>query len=210
MRVRPVAKVLVVLVLMGCVAGISWAWGSGFRVYSVRSSSMEPAYRYGDAVVVMPIVDAVHVGDVINFHNPIDQQMVTRRVVSIAGDRISTKADANLLADNWTITPRLVVGRVVTRAPFVGYVMLFWKQSVGLGGLVALALAGLLLYQIASPKKKDESTITIPTSVPLYVARPQPKGVEYAITQDEHGRRHVLAVSRQNGEQSKSRQRMKR
>jgi signal peptidase I len=193
---------------MGCVAGISWAWGSGYRVYAVRSSSMEPAYRYGDAVVVKPVGDALRAGDVINFHNPIDQQMITRRVVSIEGDRISTKADDNDLADNWTITPRLIVGRVVTRAPFVGYVMVFLKQSVGLGGFVALALAALLLYQIAFPEKKEGTTITIPTSVPLYVARPQPKGVEYAITQDEHGRRHVLAVSRQNGEQSKPRRRV--
>jgi len=208
MRVRPVAKVLVVLALMGCVAAISWAWGSGYRVYSVRSSSMEPAYRYGDAVVVKPIGDNLATGDVVNFHNPIDQQMITRRVLSIKGDQITTKADRNDLADSWVITPRLIVGRVVTRAPFVGYVMLFFKQSVGLGGLVALALAGLLLYQIAFPEKKEETTITIPTSVPLYVARPQAKGVEYAVTQDEHGRRHVLAVSRQNGELSKPRQRV--
>ncbi len=208
MRVRPIAKVLMVLTLMGCVAGISWAWGSGYRVYSVRSSSMEPAYRYGDAVVVKPVGDAVRTGDAITFHNPIDQQMITRRVVAIEGGRISTKADDNELPDNWTITPRLVAGRVVARVPFVGYVMVFLKQSVGLGGLVALALAGLLLYQIAFPEKKEDTTITIPTTVPLYVARPQPKGVEYAITQDEHGRRHVLAVSRQNGEQSKPRQRV--
>lgn len=208
MRVRPVAKVLMVLILMGCVAGVSWAWGSGYRVYSVRSSSMEPAYRYGDAVVVKPVGDALRAGDVINFRNPIDQQMVTRRVVAIESGRISTKADGNDLADNWTITPRLVVGRVVARAPFVGYAMVFLKQSVGLGGLVALALAGLLLYQIAFPEKKEDPTITIPTAVPLYVARPVPKGVEYAITQDEHGRRHVLAVSRQHGEQPKPRQRV--
>jgi signal peptidase I len=208
MRVRPIAKVLMVLTLMGCVAGISWAWGSGYRVYSVRSSSMQPAYHYGDAVVVKPIGDAVRTGDVINFHNPIDQQMITRRVVSIEGDRISTKADGNDLADNWTITRRLIVGRVVARAPFVGYAMVFLKQSVGLGGLVALVLAGLLLYQITFPEKKEDTTITIPTSVPLYFARPEPKGVEYAITQDEHGRRHVLAVSRQNGEQPKPRQRV--
>lgn len=208
MRFRPVAKVLMVLALMGFVACISWAWGSGYRIYSVRSSSMEPAYRYGDAVVVKPIGNVLTAGDVINFHNPIDQQMITRRVVSIVGDRIVTKADANELPDNWTITPRLIVGRVVTRAPFVGYVMVFLKQSVGLGGLVALALAGLLLYQIAFPEKKEDTTITIPTSVPLYVARPQPKGVEYAITQDEHGRRHVLAVSRQTGDQPKPRQRL--
>ncbi|CAB4679414.1 unannotated protein [freshwater metagenome] len=73
---------------------------------------------------------------------------------------------------------------------------------------MALALAGLLLYQIAFPEKKEDPTITIPTAVPLYVARPVPKGVEYAITQDEHGRRHVLAVSRQHGEQPKPRQRV--
>jgi signal peptidase len=198
MRVRPILKFFMLLTLMGCVAVVAWAWGSGYRVYTVRTGSMEPAYHVGDAVLVRPIKRPAAPGEVITFRPSASIGLVTHRVVSVDGEHIVTKGDANETVDNWDVAPSMVVGRVVGRLPNFGYVFVFLKQSVGVGGLVASLLAILLLWQLCFPEQKEpEVTVTVASPVPLYVAKsPEPTGVEYAVTQDAFGRRHVLAVNR--------------
>ena len=196
MRVRPILKFFMIITLMCCVAVVAWAWGSGYRVYTVRTKSMEPAYHIGDAVLIRPTKRAVEPGDVITFRPSQSVGIVTRRVVSIEGEHIVTKGDNEQFVDAWDVTPAMIIGHVASRLPNVGYVFNFFKQTVGVTGLIAGVLAILLLWQLMFPEEKPDVTVTIPTRVPLYVSRtPRPSGPEYAVTQDEFGRRHVLAIA---------------
>ena len=49
---RQIIRALViagVVLFIGATATAGWAWHRGYRVYSVRTGSMEPAYHTGDA-----------------------------------------------------------------------------------------------------------------------------------------------------------------
>ncbi len=199
MSARPVVKFFVMLTLLGSVAVVAWAWGSGYRIYTVRTGSMEPSYHVGDAVLVRPIKGTTVAGQVITFRPSASVGLVTHRVVSVDGDHIVTKGDANDTADPWSVNSSMVQGRVVSRLPDFGYVFVFLKQSMGVGGLIASLLATLLLWQLCFPEEKEDPTVTMPAPVPLFVPRPPAVGTEYAVTQDASGRRHVLAVTRGDG-----------
>ncbi len=204
MRVRPILKFFMIMALMCFVAVVAWAWGSGYRVYSISTTSMEPAYHKGDAVLVRPRKRAVLPGDVITFRLSASSPVMTERVVSVDGEHIVTKGDNETAAAQTQVTPAMVIGHAVSRLPNVGYVFTFFKQSVGVTGLIAGVLAIILLWQICFPEEEPTVTVTVPSKLPLYASRPAPpSGTEYAVTQDAFGRRHVLAVSRRDTSGSK-------
>ena len=81
----------------------------GWRVDTVLSGSMEPAFGAGDAVVIRDVDPTkVKVGDIITYRNPGNESViVSHRVVDIEqGSRLAfaTKGDANGEADNYKCT----------------------------------------------------------------------------------------------------------
>jgi len=124
----------------------------GYRPLIVRSGSMEPALGVGDVVLVEDVkADQLVVGDITTIRDPsVVSDSLTHRVraVTIADGVLTliTRGDANTVSETFTVAPTAVVGRVVTRVPFVGTVVA-WAGSdsvrwlaAGMGAIAAAAV----------------------------------------------------------------------
>ena len=120
----------------------------GWRVDTVLSGSMAPAFGAGDAVVIQEVDPAaVKVGDIITYRGPDNSRtIVSHRVVDITQRPqpvFTTKGDANEEVDNYTVPAQNVIGVVKFSVPLVGYFANFAKTRTGL--IVLLIVPGLLV-----------------------------------------------------------------
>lgn len=119
----------------------------------VLSGSMEPELSVGDLLIVRER-DSYEVGDVVVYQT--GRTAVTHRIVSIEGDEVIAKGDANNVEDD-PITRAQIKGAVVCAIPLAGRVANAIKSP--LGTLCILALAVLLLersFHVDKQKDKDE------------------------------------------------------
>lgn len=143
--------------LMALVAGaVGYVLSTHERVYSVRTGSMTPYLRPGDAVVVRP-ASAYHVGDVVTFRPARGSSaVVTHRIVSIDGDAIRTKGDANRTPDTWSFSSRQIVGVVSHRLAHGGYVLVYFQQPEGIASVMTAMLSIVLLWGLCFPGPRDD------------------------------------------------------
>jgi signal peptidase len=142
MVARRAASILLIVVLGGCAALLV----SG-HLYIVRTASMTPAIRAGDAILARPVSHRPRVGDVVVYEA--QGQVVTHRVVEVTPEGVVTKGDANEAADPWVVMPSQIRGRMVMRLPYVGWVLAFLRHPVGWVLLVVVpAVAFVLLYGV--------------------------------------------------------------
>ncbi len=126
----------------------------GGRTLAVLSGSMEPTLHVGDLVVDRRIpATKIQVGDVVTFRSPEDSsKLITHRVrrVSLAPGtvRVTTKGDANLTVERWTIPADGTVGRAVTRVPRLGYLLVWTRTPAGRMLLIVLPACLLGLIQL--------------------------------------------------------------
>lgn len=111
----------------------------GFGTAVVLSGSMEPALSVGDLLIVVAYDDYA-VGDIVVFQD--GKSSITHRIVSIDGDNLVTRGEANNV-DDAPISGEQVKGKVVLAIPFVGYIANMIKTPIGT--LVIIALAVFLL-----------------------------------------------------------------
>jgi signal peptidase I len=134
--------------LAAVVLGAGVASLAGVRVLTVRSGSMEPSIRTGDAVVVHRIRPSeIRVGDVVTFTDPTaSARLITHRVraarLTSRHAHVTTKGDANTGVETWTMPARGELGLVRHRLPRAGYA-LAWSQSRS-GRLLLVVLPALL------------------------------------------------------------------
>jgi hypothetical protein len=77
-------------------------------------ASMNPLFRDGDIVKLVPYQGSeIQVGDVVAFGNPDGPGKVIHRVVAVGPGGILTKGDNLPRADDWTITPGDILGKIV-------------------------------------------------------------------------------------------------
>ena len=119
----------------------------GWRVDTVFSGSMEPELKVGGVVVTRPVeAEDIKVGDIITFHSPLNEELISHRVIAV-GDEASlhfqTKGDVNEDADPFVVPAQNVVGKVCLHIPYFGYVTQFVKTPLGL--LLTLCLPGLVI-----------------------------------------------------------------
>jgi signal peptidase I len=114
---------------------------AGYRLMVVRTGSMTPTLRAGDVVVSRYQPAArIRPGDIVTFHYPGLNAMVTHRVVSVrAGSSsvlVTTKGDANAAPEAWRVPPAKPVAKELFRVPLIpgGYAALV----VGLAAIGAL------------------------------------------------------------------------
>ena len=117
------------------------------RFQTVLSGSMRPTLSPGDVAITQGVpMGSVHVGDVIVFVPPTESHPVIHRITSLHDGVITTKGDANSVADPWHVT---LVGstayRLVAVVPFLGWLadlqrpaLLLAALLVGLGILLEL------------------------------------------------------------------------
>ena len=138
--------------IVGCLAITLVPILFGWRPYVVESGSMVPRIHIGDVVLASPVTDkATVLGRVIVFNSPSKKgEILTHRVIRISGDQLTTKGDANPIADTGKITMSDVrgLGRLLVR--WVG-LPLFWLQTrqwlLLLLFLASLWLAGLAVVR---------------------------------------------------------------
>lgn len=138
-----VVWVVVVLAVIGLSQGPRLA---GYRLFVVRSGSMEPAIPTGSAVLVRPVApETLRVGDVITFERSdagLAPIMVTHRIVEVAQVGppavFRTQGDANNAPDPTTVSFVGEGGKVEAHLPFVGYALNYTGQPA-----VRLALIGV-------------------------------------------------------------------
>lgn len=101
----------------------------GYSVFRVLTGSMEPTIPVDTMCVVkLCKTDAINEGDVISFYTQepeIYGSVVTHRAIEITTDAdgnrsITTKGDANPVADEYLVTDEYMVGKVIWTSRFWG------------------------------------------------------------------------------------------
>jgi signal peptidase len=134
--------VLIALLLIVSIFPIS----GNFRVLSVLSGSMEPAIHTGSVVVISP-ASSYKVGDVVTFGKiSKNSTPTTHRITAINGGKITTKGDANNVADSNTILPSDIAGKVRLAIPYAGYLVNSARKPVGFAILILIP-AVIIIYE---------------------------------------------------------------
>lgn len=136
---------------------------AGFKVFTVLSGSMEPAYHTGSVIYVKEVdYTQLQPGDVITF--AISEDMVaTHRIVGVVPDdedpsvlRFRTKGDANDSEDGTLVHYKNIVGSPVFTIPYLGYVASYIQSPPGSYIAIAGAAFILMLTFIPDLFAKDE------------------------------------------------------
>lgn len=121
----------------------------GYGIANVLSGSMEPTFSPGTLLLVKEEKD-IKTGDIVVYQS--GQSLVVHRVVSIDGDTVVTKGDANNTQDE-PFNRNQIKGIVIGWIPGVGNLVKFLKTPVGI--ILILVLAFFLLE--GSFRKKKET-----------------------------------------------------
>ena len=135
---------------------------AGWKLYGVKTPSMEPDYPVGSLVAVEKTdYDSLKVNDVITYKSGV--QVVTHRIVKLLPDTKSviTKGDRNNM-DDPSVNNENIIGRVKFSVPLAGYIVLFMNTRFGRIMTIIFVLAligGSIIYRMASREDdnpKDE------------------------------------------------------
>jgi signal peptidase len=124
----------------------------GFAQIIVVSGSMQPAIGVGDMLIVKE-QSSYQVSDIITYHS--NQNLITHRVVDVKNDVLTTRGDANNVADD-PVPLSAVEGKVVFLIPGAGNLILFLKSPLGI--LLMLALLFLMIeipFWVERHKQKE-------------------------------------------------------
>ncbi len=136
-----VALALLGVLVAGCLAG--------YRPLVEQSGSMRPAIDVGDLLIVRAVPAlSVHPGEVVSFKDPsLRGRLVTHRVIAVhsSGGRLqfSTKGDANVTPELWSVAREGTVSVVRARIPALGQAIA-WSEDT-LARTVVLSLLAFVL-----------------------------------------------------------------
>ena len=132
----------------------------GFKVFCIKTASMEPEYPVGALVLVKPTpFSELAGGDVISFNA--GGAIVTHRVTDIDSRKmlLYTKGDNNNTQDFAPVAYDNVIGRVVFCVKYVGYPVLFAQTKPGkiiLIDLIAILLLARIIFFFLSRRESEE------------------------------------------------------
>lgn len=132
------------------VGGDSMPMPFGVGVSIILSGSMEPELSVDDVIIVKE-QDAYSVGDMVVFQSHGD--MVVHRIISMDGDTVTTKGDANNSADE-PISLSDIKGGVTAVIPGMGKALRFIKSPYG---IIIVLGAALLLMELSFRREKKAS-----------------------------------------------------
>jgi signal peptidase len=122
---------IAIITFVGVLCLLHFIFGFGF--YVVKSGSMEPKIHVGDTIITMPFkgtsAGTLNIGDVISFQD--GKALTSHRIISINGDSIITKGDANEDADPRPVGIAQVKGIYLFKIPYIGYVSYFIHTKLG-------------------------------------------------------------------------------
>lgn len=139
------ALVVVYLIFISVVIIFSVDIFSPFHSFTNKSDSMNPVIDRGSITIVKGFSE-YRVGDAIAYYAQIDgrEEIITHRVTGIGGNVYTTKGDANEVADREIVKPRLVIGKVVSIIPYLGYLITFAKSLIGTWLLIIIPAAFII------------------------------------------------------------------
>lgn len=159
-KIWSVASTLLVVGFVLCALFLMGSRILGYKVYTVISGSMEPAYRVGDLLYVKKVdVNTISVGDPITFVLNENLVVATHRVVRIDAENqhFYTKGDANGTEDGEPVHFNNVIGVPQFRIPKLGYVSDFIQNPPGVYFAVgAGAVLTVLIFLPESGRKRKE------------------------------------------------------
>ncbi len=124
----------------------------GIGVSVVQTGSMEPTFKKGDMLFINKS-DDLNEGDVVVYKT--GNILVVHRIVSIDGDEIITKGDANNIADS-PITKADVKGKVTGKISNVGTIIDALRSPIGI--ICVMSISVVLLIMSFKTSDKDETT----------------------------------------------------
>ena len=140
--------------------GVGVATKLGYlHIQTVLSNSMQPTFSAGDVVVTQAIpLASVQVGDVITFVPPDSTRALIHRVTAIRNGLITTRGDANNVADPWEVKlagPNAY--RLAVVVPFIGWLTELQRPALLLGGLLmGLAVLIELRKEVRARKMRSQ------------------------------------------------------
>jgi signal peptidase I len=155
--------VWMVSIMLGLiVAALAFVFFSpDYSLYIVRSGSMEPAFNVGDVVIAGPLGSGgIKPGVIVTY--AIGKNLITHRVLSIDGNTLITKGDANENPDPIPVQFSQVKSLYLFRIPYIGYVAGFvrtrpgWLLTIILPSLI---LVGFIAKDIVKEALKDEKCV---------------------------------------------------
>ncbi|KKR33827.1 MAG: Type I signal peptidase [Candidatus Gottesmanbacteria bacterium GW2011_GWC2_39_8] len=110
---------------------------------------MNPSINEG-SVIIVKRSEVYQPGDIISYYGKIDgkETIITHRIMRIGGNVYLTKGDANQAYDDKIILPRLVIGRVIFIIPYIGYILSFAKNGLGLWLSVLLPAFVIIIIEL--------------------------------------------------------------
>ena len=128
----------------------------GYSLYIVRSESMKPAIKLGDAIIAGPVGGPlngeIRPGTIVTYKH--SKELITHRVINIDGERLITKGDATEEADPWKVTMADVQSVYLFKIPYLGFIINFTKSKLGYF-LVILAPATVLVALLVKDILKE-------------------------------------------------------
>lgn len=149
----PILAVLMTVIVLFCF---------GIRPYITMSGSMEPAIHTGSVCFVNTKADYqdIHEGDIIAYELATGG-LVTHRVITIDGDMMETKGDANEMSDGFAVTEGNFHGKTLFSIPKVGYALKtlsgMMKNPAYIAIAVVIVLAVFLVGRVDRFYEKKEA-----------------------------------------------------
>jgi signal peptidase len=176
-----VKTVILAVIIIGGVMGFWLGLKAGLRteypLLTVASGSMVPTLNVGDLIAVQGVENASELnvapkpdGEIIVFRSPrVEGELIVHRAIYkefSADDRLwyfRTQGDANFGPDNWfgsdtrngMISQNRLVGRVVGKAPLIGYIPLYIRTREGIILVVILIIIILMAEYLPVLLKKQ-------------------------------------------------------
>jgi len=173
--------VILAVIIIGGVMGFWLGLKAGLRteypLLTVASGSMVPTLNVGDLIAVQGVENASALnaapkpdGEIIVFRSPrIEGELIVHRAIYKEfneDDRLwyfRTQGDANFGPDNWfgsetwngMISQNRIIGKVIGKAPLVGYIPLYIRTREGIILIVILIVLILMAEYLPVLLKKQ-------------------------------------------------------
>ena len=141
------------VVLVGAMLIVSsFSITGNYKLFVVRSGSMEPNIPVGSVVFVKP-QQTYDVGNIITFgKNTKTEIPTTHRIVekhtATTPPTYLTKGDANGADDPREIEEREIIGQVIVSIPYIGYAVAVAKEPIGFTILIVVPAAIIIFDEL--------------------------------------------------------------
>lgn len=128
----------------------------GYRPMTILTGSMRPVLEPGDMIVARNVnPETIKKGDVLTYIVSKDT-LITHRVIEIVkrdeNILFRTKGDANNVEDDILISSDKILGTMVFRIPYFGYIASFARTPMGLVLFIIIPVILLMFGEIKSIK----------------------------------------------------------